>query len=61
MIQLALSRLFNCSMVYGIGGVLNRFIGLFLLPFYTRALTPDDYGVVALVSLLSVAMGDLFP
>ena len=49
MIQLAFSRLFKGSMVYGIGGELNRFIGLFLLPFYTRALTPDDYGVVALV------------
>lgn len=31
MIQLALSHLFKGSMVYGIGGVLNRFIGLFLL------------------------------
>jgi O-antigen/teichoic acid export membrane protein len=60
MIQLALSRLFKGSMVYGIGAILQRFIGLFLLPFYTKELTPVDYGVVALITLLSVAIGGLF-
>lgn len=46
-------------MVYGIGAILQRFIGIFLLPFYTRALQPSDYGAMALIGLLSVAMSGL--
>lgn len=59
MIQSALARLFKGSMVYGIGAILQRFIGLFLLPFYTRALQPADYGIMALISLVGVAMNGL--
>ena len=32
--------------VYGFGRGLRKFIGLFLMPFYTRALTPHDYGIL---------------
>lgn len=59
MIQLALVRLFKGSIVYGIGAILQRFIGLFLLPFYTQALQPADYGIMALISLIGVAMSGL--
>ena len=59
MIHLALSRLFKGSMVYGIGAILQRFIGIFLLPFYTEALQPADYGAMALISLVGVAMSGL--
>lgn len=60
MLKAALTRLARGSLIYGIGGMLQRFMGLLLLPFFTRALTPQDYGVVALVSLVGVAMGGLF-
>jgi O-antigen/teichoic acid export membrane protein len=40
--------------------MLQRFMGLLLLPFFTRELTPADYGVVALISLIGVAMSGLF-
>ena len=59
MIHLALSRLFKGSMVYGIGAILQRFIGMFLLPFYTRELQPADYGAMALISLVGAAMSGL--
>ena len=59
MIHLALSRLFKGSIVYGIGAILQRFIGIFLLPFYTRELQPADYGAMALISLVGVAMSGL--
>lgn len=59
MMKTALSRLFKGSIVYGIGAILQRFIGLFLLPFYTRALQPEDYGAMALITLISVAMSGL--
>jgi len=60
MLKAALARLAKGSLIYGIGGMLQRFMGLLLLPFFTRALTPQDYGVVALVSLIGVAMSGLF-
>lgn len=34
------------TFVYGLGSGIKKFIGLFLLPFYTRALTPADYGIL---------------
>lgn len=60
MLAAAITRLAKGSLIYGIGGMLQRFMGLLLLPFFTRALTPQDYGVVALVSLIGVAMSGIF-
>lgn len=60
MIKIALMRLTRASLIYGIGGVLQRFMGLLLLPVFTRVLTTDDYGVIALISLVGVAMSGLF-
>jgi len=34
------------ALVYGLGSGLKKFIGIFLLPFYTRALSPADYGIL---------------
>ena len=30
--------------VYGIGGILVKALGFFMLPFYTHYLSPGDYG-----------------
>lgn len=38
------------SFVYGISGVISRFIGFFLMPIYTRVFAPEDYGVISLVA-----------
>ena len=34
------------TLVYGLGTGLKKFIGIFLLPFYTRALTVSDFGIL---------------
>lgn len=34
------------TLVYGLGSVFKKFIGVILLPFYTRALSPSDYGIL---------------
>ena len=34
------------AIVFGLGNGIKKFIGLFLLPFYTRALSPADYGIL---------------
>lgn len=59
MIRVALNRLAKGSLIYGIGAALQRFISLLLLPFFTSVLTPQDYGIVALISLIGVAMSGL--
>lgn len=43
-------RFLKDSAIYGIGGILARALSLLLLPFYTRVLTPHDYGVVDLLA-----------
>ena len=34
------------TLVYGLGKGIGKFVGLFLMPFYTRSLTPADYGIL---------------
>jgi len=38
--------------VYLLGDILRRSVSLIMLPIYTRYLTPEDYGVVELLSML---------
>jgi len=45
------------SVVYGISGTISRFIGVFLIPVYTRVFTPADYGVIALVDTVTTLLG----
>ena len=59
MINIALARLGKNSLIYGIGGAFNRFIGLILLPFFTQVVPPEDYGVLALLSLITVLMSGI--
>lgn len=53
-------RLIRAFLVYGIGGILQKFMGLLLLPLFTRVLSPEDYGVLALVSFVAVALSGFF-
>ena len=47
-------RLANGSLVYGVGGVVSRFVSILLLPFFTAYITPTEYGVMAMLALVSV-------
>lgn len=44
-----LKQLASESFVYGLSGIVARFLSIWLTPIYTRILTPDDYGVMNLV------------
>jgi O-antigen/teichoic acid export membrane protein len=44
-----LKSLSKQSVIFGIGGVLNQFVGVLLIPIYTSYLSPEDYGVVQLL------------
>jgi len=43
-----------------VSNIIQRFLAFILLPLYTRFLTPDDYGIVAVVSSLVITLEILF-
>ena len=49
-----LLKVFGHSIVYGLTGILSTFVSVFLIPIYTRILTPAEYGVIALLTTLSL-------
>jgi O-antigen/teichoic acid export membrane protein len=48
------------SLIYGVGSVITRFIGLFTLPLFTAYLTPAEYGVLAMLALLTMVVQPIF-
>ncbi len=48
-----LKQLGKDSIIYGLGGVLARTIGFFVLPILTRIFTPADYGTIELLTTVS--------
>lgn len=48
-----IKKLSKDTLIYGTGRVLKKLIGLFLLPFYTRALSPDQYGILNTLATIS--------
>jgi len=45
-------KMVSHTSIYMLGGILRRGVSLIMLPIYTRYLTPADYGVVELLSML---------
>ena len=52
-----LRRLGRHSVIYGIGGVVSRAVGLFLIPLYTHYLTPAENGQVETLVALTTVLG----
>jgi O-antigen/teichoic acid export membrane protein len=52
-----LKRLGSDSMVYGLGGIAARAIGVVMLPIYTRILAPADYGDIEMLAVLGAFFG----
>ncbi len=48
------------SVIYGIGNLLVKLIGLILLPLYTSYLTTAQYGILALLETTSLFMATIF-
>jgi O-antigen/teichoic acid export membrane protein len=47
-----IGRLIKHSGIFGVGIVLSKAVGFFMIPVYTRYLTPSDYGVLELLDLI---------
>ena len=54
-----LKKLGSESLVYGLSGMLTRFISVFLTPIYTGIFAPADYGTASLVLTLSALLSTL--
>ena len=52
-----LKRLGKHSVIYGLGGLVSRILAVFLLPLYTRYLSPSDYGEVETLIALTTVVG----
>lgn len=56
-----LRELFRHSAIYAVGQILTRMASVMLLPLYTHCLTPEDYGITAILdltaSILSLMIG----
>lgn len=48
------------TLIYGLGSVLQKFIGVLLLPFYTRALSPAEYGIIDTLATLTFFISVIF-
>jgi len=46
-----LRKFFKHGVIYSISTILTRGIAVILVPFYTRVLTPDDYGIMDLLTI----------
>ncbi len=47
-----LARLTKNTLIYSVGALLNRFIAIVFLPVFTAYLTPTEYGISAILSLV---------
>ena len=48
------------AFIYALGSFLSKGISFFLLPFYTRIFTPDDYGAMDLISMSIAILSMVF-
>lgn len=55
-----LTRLSKNTLIYGVGGFVNRFIGFLLLPVFTAYLTPTDYGISSILSWVAFLLAPVF-
>jgi O-antigen/teichoic acid export membrane protein len=55
-----LLRLSKHSIIYGLSAVVSQLVGFFLIPLYTRYLTPSDYGSLEIFQTTLSILGIVF-
>ena len=56
----SIKNLSKDTLIYGVGTVLQKIIGFVLLPFYTRALVPAQYGVLDTLATFAFFISTIF-
>ena len=46
-------KIFKKSSIYVFGDVLTKGVGFFLIPLYTAYLSPEDYGIISLSTIIA--------
>ncbi len=54
-----LGRLAKSALIYGTGEVLTKILGFLMLPLFTAYLTPDDYGINAILASITFVLGSV--
>lgn len=52
-----IKRVFNDTVVYGLGSLLPKAAGIVLMPIYTRYLSKTDYGIYSFATMLASMVG----
>jgi O-antigen/teichoic acid export membrane protein len=52
-----LTQLAKESAVYGLSTIITRLVAIFLVPLYTRIFSPEDYGILAMVTTIIIVVG----
>lgn len=53
-------RLAKGTLIYGVGGILSRFITFLLLPVFTSYLTPVDFGISSILGFVGMLLTPVF-
>lgn len=53
-------QLLTSTMIYGLGGAISRLMSIVVLPVLTYYLTPQEFGVIAMLALLNMVLTPLF-
>ena len=56
----AIRSLSKDTLIYGAGSVVQKIIGLALLPLYTRALLPTQYGILDTLAVMTFLLSSIF-
>ena len=48
-----IKELLKSVVVYGLASAISKFVGLFLVPVYTRIFTPEQYGIIDLIQTVT--------
>lgn len=49
-------RLFSQTVIYGLGDAIIKAIAFFLIPLYTRVLTKEEVGIIALINIIELIL-----
>ena len=48
-----IKSLLSDTVLYGLSSVITQIVGLFLVPFYTKELSPEEYAIIGLFAMVT--------
>ena len=60
MMKQQIARLSKSTFIYGVGGLLNRFLSFLVLPLFTAYLTPAEFGISSILAWMAFLITPVF-